>query len=321
LVDMLPDSKTTDWTTVRHFTPVPGGAPANVCIGVSKLGLQAAFIGEVGQDPFGRLLYDTLRRCEVDVSGLRFHEKVRTTLAFVCVRPHGENEYIFYRNPGADMMLRPEEISSEQIAEASIFHFGSISMSHEPSYGATLHAVNLAHRHGLFISFDPNLRPFLWDSLERARSRMEEGLKVAHLVKLNEEELEFLTGTNDLERGSRHLLEQGPEVVVVTRGAQGSFVHTGSHHLSVPAFSVPVVDTVGCGDAFTAALLLHVYGRGSRPAALSSLSRPELEQVLRFAAAAGALTAGRNGVIPSLPRQSEIKKFLQDAATEPPAQS
>ena len=310
LMDMLPDKKGVTWSEISSFSPVPGGAPANVCVGLAKLGVRAGFVGKVGEDPFGKLLVDVLQQNGVDVSQVKFDAGVRTTLGFVSIGRQGENDFFFYRNPGADTMLHPEELDKDFIAKSKVFHFGSISMTTEPCYSATLQAIQFARKHRVFISFDPNLRPHLWKDLEEAKGKIMEGLKSADLVKVNDVELEFITGTVDLVKGTNWLLQRGPQVVVVTRGEKGSFFHNKKGFGSLSAYKVGIVDTVGCGDAFTAAiihqfLLLDKEGRD-----ISYVSRPEMEEILRFANAAGALTATKKGVIPSLPTKKQIEEFL-----------
>jgi len=310
LMDMLPDKEGVAWSEISSFSPVPGGAPANVCIGLAKLGVRAGFIGKVGEDPFGKLLVDVLRENGVDVSQVKFDPDVRTTLAFVSIDRKGENDFIFYRDPGADMMLHPEELNKDFIAESKVFHFGSISMTTEPCYSATLQAIQFARKHKVFISFDPNLRPRLWKNLEEAKDKIMEGLKSADLVKVNDMELEFITGTGDLVKGTDWLLQRGPKVVVVTRGEKGSFFHNKEGFGSLPAYKVKVVDTVGCGDAFTAAIIYQFLLLDKEGQDIFHLSKQEMEMILRFANAAGALTATKKGVIPSLPTKKQIEEFL-----------
>lgn len=317
LIDMIPDKKGVSWREISSFSPVPGGAPANVCIGLAKLGVKAGFIGKVGDDPFGRMLVDTLQRNGVDTSQVRFDSIIRTTLAFVSVNERGENDFTFYRNPGADMVLRSEELNENFIASSRAFHFGSISMTGEPCYSATLQAVQFAHKHKLFVSFDPNLRPRLWRNLREAKSKIMEGLKNADLVKINTMELEFITGTKDLIKGTDWILQNGPKVALVTQGERGSFFHNKNGFVSVPAYKVKTMDTVGCGDAFNAAViyqLLLLYKKGKD---IFNLSEEEMREILRFANASGALTATKKGVIPSLPTRKQIEQFLHNSTNKP----
>lgn len=310
LLDMLPDRKGAAWSEIASFSPVPGGAPANVCVGLAKLGVKAGFIGKVGEDPFGRLLVDVLQQNGVDVSGVKFDLDARTTLGFVSIPREGENDFFFYRNPGADTMLRPDELNEDIIAKSKVFHFGSVSMTCEPSCSATLEALQFARKHKVLISFDPNLRPQLWRDMKEAKGKIMEGLEGADLVKVNDVELEFMTGTVNLVKGTNWLLGRGPKMVVVTLGERGSFFHNKQGFGSLPAYRVKVVDTVGCGDAFTAGILHQCLLLDKEGRDISYVKRQRMEQILKFASAAGALTATRKGVVPSLPTGKQVEEFL-----------
>ncbi len=311
LIDMFCPEVGVPLERASSFVPVPGGAPANVAIGLAKLGIKSALISKVGDDPFGRLLQNVLLEHGVDTSHLKVDQEVRTTLAFISTREDGERDFCFYRNPGADMMLRPEEIEEDFIKGAKVFHYGSISMISEPSYSATLCALEYAKRHNLLISYDPNFRPTLWDSPDRAKKRIIEGLRFCDVVKVNEEELKFITEIDDLKEGSGKILEYGPKIVVVTRGQKGSFFNNGKDSGEVEGFQVFTIDATGCGDAFTAGILakfLEKINQKSSP--LFNLAYEEMVTILKFANAAGALTATKRGVIPSLPPKEAVVAFL-----------
>ncbi|MCD6506432.1 carbohydrate kinase [Candidatus Poribacteria bacterium] len=292
------------------FHKAPGGAPANVAVGLAKLGAKAGFIGKVGDDPFGRFLRKTLVENGVEVEGLIFDDYARTTLAFVANRSDGRKEIIFYRNPGADIRLRPEEIDEGYVASADLLHFGSVSLSHSPSREATIRAVEIARDSGAMISYDPNLRLALWDRAEDARQWIWELMPMADVAKLAEEEWEFITGTDDLESGSRRILEMGVKLVVVTRGERGCYFNNGKVQGYLDGFKVDVVDPLGAGDGFVAAMLYAIMERdlGSR---LDDLDEDDLREVMAFANAAGALATQQVGVIPSLPTKREIEAFLK----------
>jgi len=292
------------------FLPVPGGAPANVAIGLAKLGVGSALISKIGDDPFGKLLRSVILQNRVDISQLKVDRESRTTLAFISTREDGERDFCFYRNPGADMMLSAEEISEGFIKTARVFHYGSISMISDPSYSATLKALEYAKKHGLVISYDPNVRLSLWKSENQVKQRIIEGLHNSDLVKLNNDELEFITGISDIKQGSDILLKYGPEMVVVTQGDKGSFFNNGRTCSFVESYKVHTVDTTGCGDSFTSAILakfLRKIKQGKDP---FDLDCEEMKDILRFADAAGALTATKKGVIPSLPTQEDLRIFL-----------
>ena len=297
------------------FQRAPGGAPANVAAALAKLGVSVGFIGKVGEDPFGHLLAETLAEVGVDISAMRFEPEARTTLAWVAQPDVNRSEFIFYRHPGADMLLRADEIDVNYVTGAKIFHCGSISLIADPSRTATFHALQLAKKAGSLISYDPNWRPFLWRGSDHARQGILEGLAYADLVKVNETELEFITGYADFDAGSQWLLEHGVRLVVVTRGTQGSYFNDGRAKGFVPAFQVETVDATGCGDAFVAGLLASLLKRHSN---LEKLKEADLRSILRFANAAGALTATQKGVIPALPTREAVEALL---AANPPLTS
>ena len=310
LVDMFSTGVGKPLEKAPGFLPVPGGAPANVAIGLAKLGVDSALISKIGDDPFGRLLRSVILQNRVDISQLKVDRESRTTLAFISTREDGERDFCFYRNPGADMMLSAEEISEGFIKTARVFHYGSISMISDPSYSATLKALEYAKKYGLVISYDPNVRLSLWDSENQVKQRIIEGLHNSDLVKLNNDELEFITGISDIKQGSDILLKYGPEMVVVTQGDKGSFFNNGRTCSFIESYKVHTIDTTGCGDSFTSAILakfLQKIKQGKDP---FDLDCEEMEDILRFANAAGALTATKKGVIPSLPTQEDLCIFL-----------
>ncbi|MBZ0293695.1 MAG: carbohydrate kinase, partial [Anaerolineae bacterium] len=202
------------------FQKAPGGAPANVAVAVSRLGHPSAFMGEVGDDPFGHYLAEVLQTDQVDIRGLRFSNEARTALAFVSLTEGGERSFVFYRHPSADMLMRPEDVNLDLVEQHQIFHFGSITLISEPSRSATLRAAQHARTHKKLISYDPNLRLALWPNEQAAREGMLTGLNYAHIVKISEEELDFLGG--DL----NSLWRDEMQIIVVTQGAQGATVHT-----------------------------------------------------------------------------------------------
>lgn len=292
----------------------PGGAPANVLAALAKLGSSTEFIGKVGDDAFGRELAEILNGGGIGISGLARTEKARTTLAFVHLDHQGDRSFSFYRNPGADQLLEPYEVPLDMIARSKVFHFGSVSMSAEPSRSATLSAVRYAKEQGIVVSYDPNLRPALWNSADEAREWILEGMKYSDIVKVSKEELEFLTGTEDLDQGSRMLAERyGVSLLLVTLGGQGSYCRCGSVTAAVSGFPVKVVDTTGAGDGFMAGAIYTVLSKGL---ALSSCKQEEIEELLRFANAVGALATTRKGGIPAMPSLEEVLA-LKSSRNEP----
>lgn len=313
LIDMVAQQKGVSVAEAKSFAPAPGGAPANVAVGLAKLGNRSAFLGKVGADPFGYLLRDTLIAHGVDTGGMRFEERARTALAFVSVNKEGVPDFIFYRNPSADMLYEPGDVDTHRIRRAKVFHFGSISLLDEPVRSATLFALQIARESHALISYDPNMRPALWRDPDEGRRRMEEGLRQSDIVKMNEEELYFLTGISKVDVGTRYLFERfsNLRLIAVTRGEKGCFYATPSHSGSVDGITVEVVETVGCGDAFVAAMLSQLLKRAAGRDAMAELSEADLYRTFLYANAAGAITATRAGAIPALPTDAEVAELLR----------
>jgi len=307
LIDMV--STTTGLLSdAPGFEKAAGGAPANVAAGLGCLGASVGFVGKVGRDPWGVFLRDTLADCDVDTTALVQTADEFTRLAFVSLRDDGGHDFLFHGLRGADELLQVEDLDEEYIASAAVFHFGSITTIKEPARAATLRAVAIANEAGAVISYDPNYRPPLWGSEGQARERMLATLPLVHVIKVSSEELKLLTGTEDPVEGAKGLLAQGPELVALTFGAQGCTYFLGERYNgSLPGFPVPVVDTVGCGDAFVAGMLLGIL---ECERDLSEMTAEDLEATFRFANAAGALTATGKGAIPSLPGREEVEELL-----------
>ena len=288
----------------RGFEKHAGGGPANVAVGVSRLGGSAAFLGMVGNDEFGRFLAKELADRRVDVSGLRFSNQAHTTLAFVALRNDGERDFIFYRNPGADMLYSANDIDRPLVAGGRYLHHGSISLISAANRDATLQAISLAKRNGAIISYDPNLRLNLWESPEEAHAGILLGLPGADIVKVSEEELCFITGKSEVDRGMTALREAGIPIVVVTLGEAGCAYSWGDARGRIPAQRVTAVDTTGAGDAFAAGLLYRL----SRHAVLPlELPHTDIESALAFANAVAARVVTRRGAIPAMPSLEEIE--------------
>src|SRR5690606_11493937 len=282
------------------FQKAPGGAPVNVAVAVSRLGHSSAFLGQVGDDPFGHYLAGVLEADKVDVSGLRFSAQARTALAFVSLADGGERSFVFYRHPSADMLMTPDDVNLKVIDGHRILHFGSITLIGEPSRSATLDAVNYAREQGLLISYDPNLRLALWPDADAARAGMRSGLDYAHILKVSDEEVEFMTGSGDVSS----LWRDQMQIIVVTHGAKGATIYTRGSNYYMPGFSVAPVDTTGAGDGFGAGLLVGMLDHGD-----SYLDH--MNEILRFANAVGGLTTTKRGAIPALPTRAAVESFLQ----------
>ncbi|MFQ3645998.1 MAG: PfkB family carbohydrate kinase [Anaerolineae bacterium] len=280
------------------FIKAAGGAPANVAVAVARLGMPAAFMGKVGDDPFGHYLVNLLKANHVDTSGCLFDANARTALAFVSLTAEGDRSFMFYRHPSADMLIRPEEINTAVIQRYRAFHFGSISLIGEPSRSATLHAVQTAQAAGLLISYDPNLRLALWPDEDAARAGMLIGLDYAHVVKISAEEVEFLLGTHDV----AGLWRPQMKLIMVTHGPDGATFYTRTSSGHVPGFQVNAVDTTGAGDAFVAATLTKLLEHGDQYEA-------HLTEITRYACMVGALTTLAKGGIPALPTRDQVEAF------------
>lgn len=283
----------------------PGGAPANVLAAAAKLGLKTALIGKVGDDRFGRFLKATLDAGGVDTAPLVLSGGLPTTLAFVSLDSTGNRSFSFYRKAAADLSLTEREIDFGRIRGARLFHFGSVSLTGEPSRGATLAAVRFAKENGVPVSFDPNLRERLWDSLDEAKTVILQAMEYADIVKVSDDELRFLTELEDEEEGARMLWERfRPALLAVTLGPKGCCcLCGGKEFLRLPTYDVPCVDTTGAGDAFWGALLFRLLS-GGKPA--QAYSAEELRGFLEFANAAGSLATTKKGAIPALPGEREI---------------
>ncbi len=282
------------------FQKAPGGAPANVAVAVSRLGHESAFLGQVGDDPFGHYLSDVLEAEGVDVSGLRFSTEARTPLAFVSLTAEGERSFVFYRHPSADMLMRPDQVAIEVLKGKKIFHFGSITLIDEPVRSATLMAAQAAHTQGMLVSYDPNLRLSLWSSPEAAREGMMTGMNFAHVIKVSDEEVEFLTGGHDV----TPLWGQQTQVIAVTQGSKGATIHTRKSKFQVPGFSVRTLDTTGAGDGFVAGMLVGILEHWGDHLA-------HMEAIARFANAVGALATTQLGAIPALPSRVAVDNFMK----------
>jgi fructokinase len=309
LIDFVPTVTGTGLTDAPAFIKAPGGAPGNVAVGLARLGVKSAFMGKVGDDAFGHFLADTLAEAGVDVGPLRFSTEARTALAFVSLRADGEREFMFYRHPSADMLFTPREVDMDAISRAKLLHFGSISLIGEPSRSATLYAVDAARAAGGWVSYDPNLRLPLWPDADAARKGLLLGLSKAHIVKLSNDESEFLTGLSDLKAACQALWHEDLKLMVVTRGRAGCVYFTPKFTGMVESFTVEAVDATGAGDGFVAGLL---QGLLADPSTFQDETR--LRELCRFANAVGALATTERGAIPALPDRERVRDFLNSRA-------
>ena len=287
------------------FRKAAGGAPANVAVGLARLGVSAGFMGQVGDDGFGHFLADTLQATGVDTAALRFTSAAPTPLAFVSLGRAGERSFLFYRNPSADTLYAPADVDEGALAQAKALHFGSISLISDPFRAATLHAVAVARQHGVRVSYDPNLRLALWPDEAAARDGLMLGWRNASVVKVADDEVAFLTGRADPVAGVRSLWHGELDLVAITLGAGGSIWVTADAQGAVPGFAVQPVDTTGAGDAFMAGLLAGLH---AEPGALTD--PVALGSICTLANAMGALTTTRPGAIPSIPGRAAVEAFM-----------
>ena len=287
----------------------PGGAPANYLAALTKFGAKTAMIGKVGSDAFGRLLIKTLKGAGIDTRGMLVSDDVFTTLAFVTLDDSGDREFSFARKPGADTQLRFDEIDLSVIDASKVLHFGTLSMTNEPARDATYKAVEYAAGHGKLISFDPNLRKPLWDDLDEAKRQMLWGLRHADVVKISDEETEFLFGIAP-EEAAKHIIDGfGVRLVYVTCGAEGCFYRTKTASGFVKALSgIAVKDTTGAGDIFGGSAMYGLLRAGGVP---EKLTAEELENIVSFACASAGLSTTKAGGISSVAELGEVEAAMR----------
>ena len=287
---------------IPRFDANPGGAPANLAVAAARLGASTAFIGKVGNDSYGTFLRTTLEDNHVDVTGMVTDPVQHTTLAVVALDKTGERTFSFYRDPSADVNLSVEDISVEQLKNTRFLHFGSVSLTAEPARSATLYAAKTAKAHGATVSYDPNYRPSLWPDEATAVQRMLEPLSMVDVLKVSDEELPLLTGTQDLELGAELLSKQGIRLVLVTLGPNGAYYRFDGKCGHVPGVRCVVGDTNGAGDTFFGATLAQLAQSGG----LENLTEERLQEIVACANKAASITTSRHGAIPAMPSYQEV---------------
>lgn len=289
------------------FEACPGGAPCNVLALLNKMGKKTAFIGKVGKDQFGALLRDTITEAGIDASNLMVDENVNTTLAFVHTFPDGDREFSFYRNPGADMMLTADEVNPEVVKDTKVFHFGTLSMTHEGVREATKKAVETAKANGCLVSFDPNLRPPLWRSLDLAKEQMEYGFGKCDILKISDNEIQFVSSKEDYDEGIAYLQETyNIPLILLTMGKDGSRAYYKGMRVERPGFSVKAIETTGAGDTFCGSSLNYLVDHD-----FENLTEEQLGEMLTFANAAAALVTTKKGAIKAMPVKEEVLELIQ----------
>lgn len=289
------------------FEANPGGAPCNVLAMLTKLGHKTAFIGKVGDDFFGKQLKEAIEEVGIDSTGLCMDKEIHTTLAMVHTYPDGDRDFSFYRNPGADMMLKESEVKEELIKESKLFHFGTLSMTHQEVRKATKKAIQIAEEAGNIISFDPNLREPLWNSLDEAKEQILYGLSHCHILKISDNEIQWLTGQEDYTDGVKWILERYQiPLILVSMGKEGSRAYYGGKMVEVkPFIQKNTIETTGAGDTFCGCVLHYICEHG-----LDNLTEENLFEMLQFANAAASIITTRKGALRVMPEEKEIVGLL-----------
>ena len=290
------------------FEANPGGAPCNVLSMLNNLGKKTSFIGKVGNDQFGKTLKKALEELGIGTENLLMDNEVHTTLALVHTFADGDRDFSFYRNPGADMMLTVDELNLDLVRDTRIFHFGTLSMTHDGIRATTKKAVETAKEAGALISFDPNLREPLWDSLDNAKEQVRWGLGKCDVLKISDNEIQWLTGENDFTAGVKKIREEFPiPLILVSMGRDGSRAYYGDHYVEVaPFLQENTIETTGAGDTFCACILNYVLDHG-----LEALTDEQLKEMLTFANAAASIITTRKGALRVMSTREEVLDFLK----------
>ena len=290
------------------FEANPGGAPCNVLAMLNRLGKKTAFIGKVGNDMFGKQLKAAVEECGIDTRNLVMDDEIHTTLAFVHTYPDGDRDFSFYRNPGADMMLTEDEVDDTFVRSTKIFHFGTLSMTHENVRNATKKAVKTAKKNGSLISFDPNLRPPLWNSLDEAKEQVLYGLAHCHILKISDNEIQWLTGEEDYTAGVNWIRERYQiQLILVSMGKEGSRAYYNGTMVEVkPFLQKNTIETTGAGDTFCGCVLHYICEHG-----MEGLDENKLKEMLTFANAAASVITTRKGALRVMPTRDEIQKTCE----------
>ncbi len=305
LIDFTDNGKSAQGNTL--FEANPGGAPCNVLAMLNRLGHSTAFIGKVGKDIFGLKLKAVLEEVGIDTSGLIVDEDARTTLAFVQTFADGDRDFSFYRNPGADMLLTADEVDEELVRSGKVFHFGTLSMTHEGVREATKKAIRLAKESGAVISFDPNLRPPLWKSLEDAKEQAAWGFSQCDVLKISDNEIQWFTGEEDYDRGIEKLRKEYEiPLILLSMGKDGSRAYYKDLRVEqAPFLQKETIETTGAGDTFGGCCLHFVLKYG-----LDGLNEERLSEMLTFANAAASIVTTRKGALRVMPEPDEVERFI-----------
>lgn len=312
LIDMTMNGKSEQGNALYEANP--GGAPCNLLAMLEKLGHKTSFIGKVGDDIFGHELKAVLDEVGIGSENLVIDADARTTLAFVKTFEDGDRDFSFYRNPGADMLLSEKDVDADLLRKARIFHFGTLSMTHEPVRSATIYAVTEARKAGALISFDPNIREPLWDSMEEARRQVEKGLEYCDILKISDNEIQWLTGKDDFTEGAEWILEHsGVLLLTVSLGKSGSMAfyrrdRKSADYIKVqaePFINKNTIETTGAGDTFGGCVLHYILENG-----LDNIDEKKLKEMLVFANAAASIVTTRRGALRVMPSYDEILQLV-----------
>ncbi|MBR6101025.1 MAG: carbohydrate kinase [Ruminococcus sp.] len=309
LIDFIPDRSGCGFDEVEAFAPKVGGAPANVCAAFSRLGGKSRLLTQLGDDPFGHRIIHRLESVGVDTSCISLTDRANTALAFVSLAENGDRTFSFYRKPSADMLYSAESIRENYFDGVFCLHFCSVSIGDFPMKDAHRRAIDILKRRGGIVSFDPNLRFNLWESLEALKTAVREFIPFSDIVKLSEEELEFITGCTAPEEGAKWLFDQGVKLMLYTLGSKGAYAFTENTKAFSPAYKVCAVDTTGAGDGFTGAFLYRLHELGAEAGSLGALSAKTLTECLDFSNRFCALSVTKKGAIASYPDAEELRSL------------
>lgn len=307
LIDFIPDRSGCEFDEVSSFSPKVGGAPANVCAAFSRLGGRSRLLTQLGDDPFGHRIIHRLESVGVETDCISLTDKANTALAFVSLAQNGDRTFSFYRKPSADMLYSADCVKEEYFDDVFCLHFCSVSIGDFPMKQAHKQAIDIIKRRGGIVSFDPNLRFNLWDSSDALKAAVREFIPFSDIVKLSEDELEFITGFTSPQDGAKWLFDRGVKLMLYTLGSKGAYAYTENNVAFSPAYNVRAVDTTGAGDGFTGAFLYKLHELGADKNTLAELSKQTLEQCLDFSNRFCAVSVTRKGAIASYP---DVKEML-----------
>lgn len=301
LIDFIPNKTSCAFSEVTEFAPKVGGAPANVCGAFSRLGGKSMLITQLGNDPFGHKIADELAAFGIDASAIQFTDEANTALAFVSLEKDGNRTFSFYRKPSADMLLAPAQIEEKWFDDSYALHFCSVSLGDYPMKDAHIRAIEIARKNGMLISFDPNLRFPLWNDKNKLHSRVNEFIPLCDILKISDEELEFITGENDIKKAAPKLFAKGVKLIAYTCGKDGAYTFTENAEAFSPAEKVNAVDTTGAGDGFIGSFLWKLQSLGINAANISEADECALKKCLDFSNRFCAISVQSEGAIASYP--------------------